>query len=261
MVNKAEQPESTSDNGNTTTDITEEFNSVDTAPEGTTDTPQVDTTTDQVTETPESTESQSTPPAAVNDTPTETSDSIPTETRPPDDLEKRINEIEQQNMEYRVQQQQAQLHQATIQYQSTLESQGYLPEQAKQIADNWAATQNEVSKIQQESQQQARFLQGQANAAEHFAKQYDLQLADLSELRKYPDPESMEGAAKRMKADRDKDKRIAELEAKLVPSQSFDDSQSTPAASNDEGRWLEKYNQGDRSPQASAAARRAAGLG
>ena len=261
MVNKAEQPESTSDNGSTTTDITEEFNSVDTATEGTTDTPQVDTTTDQVTETPESTETQSTPPAAVNDTPTETSDSTPTETRPPDDLEKRINEIEQQNMEYRVQQQQSQLNQATNQYQSTLESQGYLPEQAKQIADNWAATQNEVNKIQEESQQQTRFLQGQANAAEHFAKQYNLQLADLSELRKSPDPQSMEGAAKRMKTDRDKDKRIAELEAKLVPSQSFDDSQSTPAASNDEGRWLEKYNQGDRSPQASAAAQRAAGLG
>ena len=61
--------------------------------------------------------------------------------------------------------------------------------------------------------------------------------------------------------DRDKDKRIAELESKLVPSQSFDDNQNTPAPSNDEDRWLEKYNQGDRSEQASAAARRAAGLG
>ena len=71
----------------------------------------------------------------------------------------------------------------------------------------------------------------------------------------------LEAAAKRMKSDRDKDAEIAKLRAQLVPSQNFDDSQSTPAASNDEDRWLERYNQGDRSEQASAAARRAAGLG
>ena len=71
----------------------------------------------------------------------------------------------------------------------------------------------------------------------------------------------METAAKKLASDRQKDARIAELEAQLVPSQSFNDNQSTPAASNDEDRWLERYNDGDRSPQAQAAARRAAGLG
>jgi len=80
-------------------------------------------------------------------------------------------------------------------------------------------------------------------------------------LRKHTTPESMEEAAKRIKSDRDKDAELTRLRAQLVPSQDFDDSQSTPAASNDEDRWLEKYNQGDRSEQASAAARRAAGLG
>jgi hypothetical protein len=83
----------------------------------------------------------------------------------------------------------------------------------------------------------------------------------LQTLEKYNDPQSMEDAAKRIQSDKAKDAEIAKLRAQLVPSQTFDDSQSTPAASTDEDRWLERYNQGDRSSQAAAAARRAAGLG
>ena len=136
-----------------------------------------------------------------------------------------------------------------------------MPEQADQIAQNWSSLQAQVAQIQQQQSDYVRHIQGQSAAAEHFAAQYDLNLPDLAELRKYQDPQSMEAAAKRMKSDREKDAEIARLKAQLVPSQSFDDSQSTPAASTDEDRWLERYNQGDRSSQAQAAARRAAGLG
>ena len=104
-------------------------------------------------------------------------------------------------------------------------------------------------------------MQGQAVAAEHFAEKYSLSIKDLSELRQHRDPQSMEAAAKRMSSDREKDAEIARLRAQLVPNQSFNDNQSTPAATNDEDRWLERYNDGDRSPQAQAAAKRAAGLG
>jgi len=257
MVNKAEQPqENIQDPVNTTTDITEEFTGTETPPEGVAETNTVEATqTEATTETPPA-ESAGTPP-----------ESLPPAAEAPvvppvnDDLEKRIQQVEQQNIEYRAQQQQAELVQQKDSYKTQLEGAGYLPEQATQLAEDWAATQTNISKIQQEGLQRERFLQGQANAAEHFAKTYSLQLADLSELRKHTTPERMEEAAKRIKSDRDKDTEIAELRAKLVPSQSFDDSQSTPAASNDEDRWLDKYNQGDRSDQASAAARRAAGLG
>ena len=136
-----------------------------------------------------------------------------------------------------------------------------MPEQADQIAQNWSSQQGQVAQMQQQQSDYVRHIQGQSAAAEHFAAQYDLNLPDLAELRKYQDPQSMEAAAKRMKSDREKDAEIARLKAQLVPSQSFDDSQSTPAASTDEGRLLERYNQGDRSSQAQAAARRAAGLG
>ena len=265
MVNKAEQTqENIPEQVNTTTDITEEFSGVDTAPEDTVqvDLPKDTETTDSTVETQAETGGTQEPQVPVP--PAAEAPAVDTNTstqRPPDDLEQRIQQVEQQNLQYRAQQQQAQFTQVKDQYRADLENQGYLPEQAHQMAEGWAAQQSEVSRLQQQGQQREMFLQGQANAAEHFAKQYDLNLTDLSELRKYPDPQTMEGAAKRMKGDRDKDKRIAELEAKLVPSQSYDDSQSTPAASNDEDRWLERYNQGDRSDQASAAARRAAGLG
>ena len=86
-------------------------------------------------------------------------------------------------------------------------------------------------------------------------------MADLARLKQYDNPQSMEDAAKDIKARRDLENELATLKAERVPSQSFDDSQSSPAASTDEDRWLERYNQGDRSTQAQSAARRAAGLG
>ena len=197
------------------------------------------------------------PPAA--EAPTEGAETAP---RPQDELDRRVQELERDKLHLQSQQGQAELLRQRDIYAQQLETQnGYLPEQAQYIADSWASSQGEKQQLQQELVNREQFIQGQANAAEHFAKTYSLQLADLSELRKHSTPESMEEAAKRMKSDRDKDAEIAELRAKLVPSQSFDDSQSTPAASNDEDRWLERYNQGDRSEQASAAARRAAGLG
>jgi len=258
MVNKAEEPQgNTQDSVNTTTDITEEFTGVDTPPGETVETNSVETPeTASSTETPVA-DDVATPPAESPPPAAE----APVMPPPTDDLEKRIQEIEQQNTQYRAQQQQSELIQQKETYRTQLEGAGYLPEQATQLAEDWAATQSNISKIQQDSLQRERFVQGQANAAEHFAKTYSLQLADLSELRKHTTPESMEEAAKRIKSDRDKDAELTRLRAQLVPSQDFDDSQSTPAASNDEDRWLEKYNQGDRSEQASATARRAAGLG
>ena len=256
MVNKAEQPEPTQDTGNTTTDITEEFEGVDTVAEEAVSTPEATERTD---------EAPVTPPAAESAPVAETSTTPPPEAKPFDDgaavLESRMREIEEQNIKFRAESEQAKLTQAKENMALELENNGYDAQTAKQLFENWAVQESQVAKIQQESLQRERFVQGQANAAEHFANKYNLQLADLAELRRYPDPQTMEAAAKRLQGDRSKDARIAELEAQLVPKQNFDDSQSTPAASNDEDRWLEKYNQGDRSPQASAAARRAAGLG
>ena len=268
MVNQAEQdntssaePTQDNNNGDTLVDVTSEFEGANTFE----DTP---TPTEETTDTPPPPENVETPtettekPAEAQqaNTTTETPE-VPT--MPQDDgktTEDRLRELETKNAEYEQQQQQSQLQAQASQYAQQLERNGYLPDQANQIATQWMAQQSRETQLAQQQQDQIRYIQGQAAAAEHFATKYDLKLSDLAELKKYDSPQSMEEAAKSIKANRAKDARIAELEAKLVPPQEFDSSQSTPGASNSEDSWLDKYNSGDRSPNALAAARRAAGL-
>ena len=275
MVNQAETPENTQpavdapiDNSvGTTTDITEEFAGVNTFED--TPTPAVDEPTTEDTDTAEqvessptaTTESEAISPASDSDTPVPAVDTPPVVNPDMDNLQQRMREIEQQNLEYRQMQQQTQLQGQTDQYRQRLEEAGYLPDQASQMSQVWAAEQSRTVQAQQQNDQQIKFIQGQSSAAEHFATKYSLEMSDLAQLRQYQDPQSMEAAAKGMKSQRDDKAEIARLRAQLVPSQTFDDSQSTPAASTDEDRWLERYSQGDRSAQANAAARRAAGLG
>ena len=270
MVNQAEQPDNTqsappTDGGGTTTDITSEFegvntfNDTDTSPTDITTTEETTETVGEVTTPPPSTEPPTESPAVTE--PVASTEEVPGNNEEIDTLQKRLEAIEQQNNQYQQNQVRGQLQQQANQYSQQLEQQGYLPDQAQQVAQQWMAQQSEVVRVRQEQEQYNKFVQGQNNAAEHFATKYKLELNDLAELRRYDTPEGMEQAAKGMASIRDKDSEIARLRAQLVPSQNFADNQSTPAASNNEDRWLERYNDGDRSPEAAAAARRAAGLG
>ena len=269
MVNQAEQPENTGapavDSGNTTTDITSEFNGVDTFDDTSTAPTDIDTT--------DSTEQSSVPggvpaesPGGTEALPPSDAPTMPPDTglpslQPQEDIQRRMSALEQQNMQYQVGEQERQLMAQRDKYATDLENAGYLPDQAAYVANNWYSSANEQVSRQNEQVQYAEYIRGQQAAAEHFANKYKLELPDLRELRQYQTPESMETAAKRLASDREKDAEIAKLRAQMVPSQSFEDNQSTPAASNSEERWLERYNQGDRSPEAQSAARRAAGLG
>ena len=256
MVNQTEQPAEANDapvnTGNTTTDITEEFAGVDTfedvsPPSG-----------EPTTEPSSSQEGQtsSTTPLVTEEAPP-----VAEETPVAENLQQRMSQLEQQNSNYQRSQYQTQLNEQYTKYRTDLEANGYMPEQAEHVAQNWLQQVGEQGRLQQQQEEYAQFIQGQSVAAEHFAEKYKLNIGDLRDLRQHQDPQSMEVAAKRMASDRGKDARIAELEAQLVPQQPFNDNQSTPAASNDEDRWLERYNDGDRSSQAQAAAKRAAGLG
>ena len=255
MVNQAEQPDTTQspapEAGNTTTDITSDFEGVNTFEDTSTAPQDLDTPSDgEVSE-----------PAAEAPTPPPVEESPPPSLEPQDEIKRRLEAVEQQNQQYQNQQYEAQLAQNYQKYRSDLENAGYLPDQAEHVANNWYASVSQQVQMQRQQQDVSEFIQGQQAAAEHFANQYNLGLADLKELRQHSTPTSMEEAAKRMASDREKDTEIARLRAQLVPSQSFEDNQSSPAASNSESRWLERYNQGDRSSEAQAAARRAAGLG
>jgi hypothetical protein len=70
----------------------------------------------------------------------------------------------------------------------------------------------------------------------------------------------MEQAAQSLSANRERDSELARLKQAQVPAQAFDNSQGNPQVAADEGGWLDRYNGGDRSPSAQAAAKRAAGL-
>ena len=274
MVNQADTPENTEpavdtpiDNSvGTTTDITEEFAGVNTFED--TPTPSVDDPTSEDTNTAEqaessptaTTESEAISPASDSDTPVPPVDAPP-QAQSQNDVGQRLAQLEQQNAQYQRSQYEAALNQNYEKYKSDLENAGYMPDQAEFVARNWLNQVSEQARVQQQQQEVVEYVQGQAIAAEVIAQKYNLSLNDLGKLRQHRDPQSMEAAAKQIASDRDKDAEIARLRAQLVPNQSFNDNQSTPAASNDEDRWLEKYNQGDRSPQAESAARRAAGLG
>ena len=271
MANHTEQPiestEAPAESGNTTTDITEDFAGVNTFEDvATPDTEEPSaeapaTGTEEATPAPSGNVAEASPvePAL------ESEDTPPVSSAPTpdvDNLNQRLQEVEQQNAQYAQAQYQAQVQQYERNLQQQLEQQGYLPEQAAQYARQQVEGQVQLRATQQQQQEQLRHEEGKRNAAIHFYKQYKLDnIDDLQTLEKYNDPQSMEDAAKRIQSDKAKDAEIAKLRAQLVPSQTFDDSQSTPAASTDEDRWLERYNQGDRSSQAAAAARRAAGLG
>ena len=264
MVNQTEQPiensETPVDTGNTTADLTEEFSSVNTFED--TSTIPADLTTD-----PSSSGGQedinqaSLPPSTA---PLVNGEAPPVDPVPPpqnDQMLQRMSVLEEQATQYQNMQMQQQMQVQSEEYKEYFEQQGLMPDQAERMAKDVVNQQGQAVKMQKDHENYVLFIQGQSAAAEHFANQYKLQLSDLAELKRYQDPQSMEVAAKRIKGDRDKDAEIARLKAQLVPSQSFDDSQSTPAASSSEDGWLDRYNQGNRSEQAQAAARRAAGLG
>ena len=139
-----------------------------------------------------------------------------------------------------------------------LEQQGYPEDQIEVIVSQQQSFQRREAELQANLQKTQLHEQGRYRAAMHYAKQHGVD-ADL--LLSYNTPQEMDSRAREMS-------RISQLEAKLakyekaqVPAQNFDSGTSAVSATSSEGTWLERYNAGDRSEQAAAAARRAAGLG
>ena len=139
-----------------------------------------------------------------------------------------------------------------------LEQQGYPDDQIEVIVSQQQSFQRREAELQANLQKTQLHEQGRYRAAMHYAKQHGVD-ADL--LLSYNTPQEMDSRAREMS-------RISQLEAKLakyekaqVPAQNFDSGTSAVSAASSEETWLERYNAGDRSEQAAAAARRAAGLG
>jgi len=210
-----------------------------------------------VQETPPSLEELPLPPVTNAPPPIETP-SVPQYTP------EQIRRLEQESVQYEQARQQQAIQNQVQTYKQQLENQGYLPEHAEQAANYHIQSQQqhqqETQTLIQQAEQYGKHIQGKQAAAEKFAGKYSLNIGDLATLRQYEDPQTMERAAQVMSTNRKRDTELAALKQARVPAQALDNSQGSPEVAADEGGWLQRYNEGDRSPSAQAAAKKAAGL-
>ena len=151
--------------------------------------------------------------------------------------------------------------QQAITYQKQLEEQGWMPDQAQTVAQNYVTQMQQSQQQQQQLKQQQEFKDGQRNASIFFAKKYDLNWDDITSLERFNTPQDMENEAKRMQELRQTKAELDRLKKAQVQPQQFDTNQPAASASGSEDELLDQYNSGVRNPQTEAAARRAAGFG
>jgi len=216
--------------------------------------------TTEVSETTGTTEAA--PPAApsAETVPTATPPSAPEPTPQSGPSPAELQQLQRQAAEYEQLRVRAELQQESDRYQKGLEDQGYLPEQAQQAAQQYAQSRQAQADLMKKADEYGKHLAGKTAAAEHFAQKYKLNMVDLPTLRQAESPEIMEALAKNISERRSVDAELAKLRQAQAPPQSFDNSQGSPDVAPNDNGWLDRYNGGDRSTQAIAAARKAAGL-
>jgi len=145
-------------------------------------------------------------------------------------------------------------------YESQLQQQGYLPEQARDQARRFVMAQQQQRQQEEKASEMIGFVEGRQQAAIHFMKENGLasqqMLDDLASLQRANTPDDMKREAERMKRERALIAENARLKQGLVQPQSFDNSQGAAEAQPNDTRLLDAYNNGDRSEAAIRAARR-----
>ena len=172
-----------------------------------------------------------------------------------------MQQMEKERFEYVQLRERARIEQELERSQQQLEGQGYTEEQARELAYTALQSRTQLFQQQQQFDQQRKEIEGKWAATMQFITKYGLTMEDAQILQRATDPAGMESEAKRLQDMRKDRAELDKLRQAQVPAQQFDNSQGEPqVASNDQG-WLTRYNQGDRSAEATSAARRAAGLG
>lgn len=171
-----------------------------------------------------------------------------------------LQQMQAQAAEYERLRQQAAIQNETRRQQQQLEAQGYSPEQAQQAATQYIQSRQAQQNLMGKADEYGQYLLGKVAASEHFAHKYKLSMEDLPVLRQAETPQIMEELAKRMSENQRTQDELAQLRKAQVPPQQFDSSQGEPQVASGDDSWLDRYNAGDRSPNAVAAARRAVGM-
>ena len=183
-----------------------------------------------------------------------------TQDSPPQPTQEQLQAMQRQAVEYEEIKRKAAVHEETRKYQQQLEQQGYTEEQAQQGAQQYIQSRQAQQNLMQKADEYGQHILGKVQASEHFARQYDLGMGDLSVLRQAENPQIMEEMAKKISEDRKMKTELEQLRKAQVPPQQFDNSQGQPQVASSDASWLDRYNAGDRSPSAQAAARKATGL-
>ena len=170
-----------------------------------------------------------------------------------------IAQMNQQSVEYERLRQRAAVQQEQQRMQRQYEQQGFDPQQAQVAAQQYAQSQQSQQQLVQKADEYGNFLMAKQNAAEHFAQKYNLTMADLPALRQAPDENIMDAMAKKMSIDRKDKNELEQLRKQQVPAQQYDNSQGAPEVATNDNAWLDRYNRGDTSPNAVAAAKRLLG--
>ena len=202
-------------------------------------------------------------PAPESEAPAPVAQEPTTPTQPtPEQMQQnqQFQQMSQQAAQYQQVQERAALQQEAQRYQQQLESQGYMADQAQQIAHQHMQSRQAQVNTTRQHQFQTQAMLGKQAAAEHFAKTHNLGFDAMATLRLADTPEQMEMIAKKMSSDAKNMDELAKLRQAQVPAQQFDSSQGEPQVASNDGSWLDRYNAGDRSANATAAARRLMGI-
>ena len=165
--------------------------------------------------------------------------------------------LQRQVMQYEVEKQRQAIESEAVRYNHALVEQGMEQAQADQMTQQLKQSRVNEQQYSQNIQNLDAYYRGKFNAAMEIGEKHGI---SPKELMAFDSPQDMEKHASsqsevtRLKAE------IAKLKKEQVPAQQYDNSQAPAEGSTSEQRLLDKYNAGDRSPDAVAAAKRILGL-
>ena len=165
--------------------------------------------------------------------------------------------LQQQVMQYEVEKQKQAIESEAVQYNSALVDQGMEQAQADQLTQQLKQTRANEQQYTQNIQNLDAYYRGKFNAAMEIGEKHGISPKTLMQ---YESPQDMEKHASSQSEVTKLKAEIAKLKKEQVPAQQYDNSQAPAEGSTSESRLLDKYNAGDRSPDAVAAAKRVLGL-
>ena len=172
-------------------------------------------------------------------------------------VDDRMKQMEHALQGYETEKAQQAFYQQKEQVRQQYEQQGHDPETANMLSQQWENNALQLQQAHWQAQSRENLMASMMTNALRLQKEFG---ADPLELLRYTDPVQMRAVAaqnaevNKIKAENKK------LKEQLAPAQKFDDNTVSATSEDSQEYWMDRYIQGDNSPKAIAAGRRAAGL-